>query len=1013
MVKQDNDPTQQRRSSGGFQGAGRTLGSSSNNTAGNSPSKPNAEEVRRLRLARLAALENRGGGTSKSSLSKPKSKTPPPKPKPKTPPPKQKQPKSPPPKSKKVEEEPKAEEQEDEELRAALALSMRCPSETDSEDDEDKTQPHSKRRHSPTPKEEEKDDADATTNTEKSGEALSTKHLQNFSSIMWDTYTTTREDKSRWKNQGIHPSSSLFTLGDAAMMMDVEEEETKLPEEGEEDVLLQGSFKMWGLTQSHGGPCGVLAAVQAEMLRLLLFGVKDDDDEEDEYLYYPTLPPQNERNNNKEITKEMVKEAMAKSIGMILARAAVMPSLNMDEKKVKEKDDDGAVVRLVLPIISSQTEEEEKEQNDDKEEAYKGLNWQALEPWDSSHKKEETSNVEQLGVWIIHTPQPIPESQYKKLPQSASLSIQQQQQLWTDKPESKRQRNDTTTTSTNDKKRCRIEEMIALANAVSNFLLHGDKNEDKREKEKTNEEEEEKEKTNVGKTISPPLKYFLSPGGVMLLTLSLVESRGVDCVRNDMDDPANTLTSQFGHSSQELINLLLTGQAVSNVFDNTLTVSGALSCRGVQSRPFVGYLSLLESLRYCEVGGYYKSPSFPIWVVGSQNHFSVLFGDERCLKESKSDVLLEKCRRAFKAVEGGEENGFIEVSALGKVIDSLDLRDKVGGDNGVQTLAAALEVSGAGIILWDDFWKASSRLLTGASIESVLQEEEPAEDKPPLLLTQHGEPTSANASKPSTMESDEELAKFLAAEWGSQDQSVGSGAQAGQTPEQSSAGASYASSSSRQKSDEEIARELQAQWDAELDGNVSNNTSGGSREGHRVTFNLQEGTDAVSAIDIDSDTYNDDAEMTTVQGGNFSVEEGKTGDSKMSPEEKCQDTNNGDADKDLASQTARSASGGSAKQPHKLNFEKLGDSFPLYHYNGLRGGALTSFRVTRLTPEEAVGASIALSSNSGGGGHGGSSHGGLAGVSRSSSGGDLEDVVRTKWPSCVFNWGGKNPPFID
>jgi len=499
----------------------------------------------------------------------------------------------------------------------------------------------------------------------------------------------------------------------------------------------------------------------------------------------------------------------------------------------------------------------------------------------------------------------------------------------------------------------------------------------------------------------------------MLLTLSLVESRGVDCVRNDMDDPANTLTSQFGHSSQELINLLLTGQAVSNVFDNTLTVSGALSCRGVQSRPFVGYLSLLESLRYCEVGGYYKSPSFPIWVVGSQNHFSVLFGDERCLKESKSDVLLEKCRRAFKAVEGGEENGFIEVSALGKVIDSLDLRDKVGGDNGVQTLAAALEVSGAGIILWDDFWKASSRLLTGASIESVLQEEEPAEDKPPLLLTQHGEPTSANASKPSTMESDEELAKFLAAEWGSQDQSVGSGAQAGQTPEQSSAGASYASSSSRQKSDEEIARELQAQWDAELDGNVSNNTSGGSREGHRVTFNLQEGTDAVSAIDIDSDTYNDDAEMTTVQGGNISVEEGKTGDSKMSPEEKCQDTNNGDADKDLASQTAGSASGGSAKQPHKLNFEKLGDSFPLYHYNGLRGGALTSFRVTRLTPEEAVGASIALSSNSGGGGHGGSSHGGLAGVSRSSSGGDLEDVVRTKWPSCVFNWGGKNPPFID
>jgi hypothetical protein len=36
-----------------------------------------------------------------------------------------------------------------------------------------------------------------------------------------------------------------------------------------------------------------------------------------------------------------------------------------------------------------------------------------------------------------------------------------------------------------------------------------------------------------------------------------------------MDDSSATITTQFGHSSQELINLLLTGQAVSNgkIFD--------------------------------------------------------------------------------------------------------------------------------------------------------------------------------------------------------------------------------------------------------------------------------------------------------------------------------------------------------------------------------------------------------------------------------------------------------------
>jgi hypothetical protein len=36
----------------------------------------------------------------------------------------------------------------------------------------------------------------------------------------------------------------------------------------------------------------------------------------------------------------------------------------------------------------------------------------------------------------------------------------------------------------------------------------------------------------------------------------------------------------------------------------------------------------------------------------------------------------------------------------------------------------------------------------------------------------------------------------------------------------------------------------------------------------------------------------------------------------------------------------------------------------------------------------------------------GTSHGG-------SGSGDLEDVVRTKWPSCMINWLGKPPPYID
>jgi hypothetical protein len=305
---------------------------------------------------------------------------------------------------------------------------------------------------------------------------------------------------------------------------------------------------------------------------------------------------------------------------------------------------------------------------------------------------------------------------------------------------------------------------------------------------------------------------------------------------------AHHLTAQFGHSSQELINLLLTGQATTNIFDNTMTLGGGtLQCHGIQSQPTIGYLSQLEALRYCSVGDFYKSPKKPIWVIGSTSHFSVLFGSKDSLVESKSDKLLEQCRRAFKAVEGAEENGFIPVTELGLVLKRLDLDLK----ESVETLAASLEMSGAGIILWNDFWKKVSRLKTGASIGSVLQD------------------------------------------------------------------------------DEEFARQLQAQFESEDNGTQS-------------------------------------LPLTTIT------------DDRSTP------TNN-----------------------NRLNFETYSDhSFRLYHYNGMRGGELTSVKVTRMNAEEAVGANATLVDSSAG-------FSGNNGVSD-----DLESVIRTKYPSCMFDWGGRQPPSL-
>jgi hypothetical protein len=306
---------------------------------------------------------------------------------------------------------------------------------------------------------------------------------------------------------------------------------------------------------------------------------------------------------------------------------------------------------------------------------------------------------------------------------------------------------------------------------------------------------------------------------------------------------------------------------VSNVFDNTLRPSGELICRGIQSRPTIGYLSQLESMRYVEVGGYYKTPRFPIWVVGSTSHFTVMFGDAACLQESASDVLLEKVRRAFKQMDGGEENGFIQIQQLDSFLKALDLDIP---EHGVQTFAATMEVHGAGIILWEDLWKRVSRLMTGATLESVLEWTDPPPIPPQPVMAAAAPAVHKQESNVSTL------------------------------------------------SDEELARKLQAEWNGEV-------------------------------VEVP-------------------------------------------APAPAASHTSNNSNG---------QRETFGHTFQMYHYNGLRGGALKPFRVTRLSADEAIGASVSL---------GASSH---SSAQTSGSSGDLEDVIRTKWASCKVHWLGGPPPSIN
>ncbi|XP_066302795.1 probable ubiquitin carboxyl-terminal hydrolase MINDY-4 [Branchiostoma lanceolatum] len=129
----------------------------------------------------------------------------------------------------------------------------------------------------------------------------------------------------------------------------------------------------------------------------------------------------------------------------------------------------------------------------------------------------------------------------------------------------------------------------------------------------------------------------------ILVLYSAILSRTIDHVISDMDEPTTKLIGAHGYCTQEMVNLFLTGKAVSNVFNDTVELDSGggenMILRGVGSRSEIGLLSLFEHYRSCQVGTYMKTPRYPIWVVCSESHFSVLF----CLrKELMNDWKYER-----------------------------------------------------------------------------------------------------------------------------------------------------------------------------------------------------------------------------------------------------------------------------------------------------------------------------------------------------------------------------------
>lgn len=220
--------------------------------------------------------------------------------------------------------------------------------------------------------------------------------------------------------------------------------------------------------------------------------------------------------------------------------------------------------------------------------------------------------------------------------------------------------------------------------------------------------------------IKTNLAAFQSNLGCLLLLLSAMHSRGIDNLLHDMDEDTHTMIGPFGHCTQETINLLLTGRATSNVFDGDILLGDSGLClKGIATKCSVGYLSQLEALRLCQVGSFYKKPVYPVWVVGSASHFTVLFStDMRVNQESQEEELLSKVQRAFKAIDQ-EQCGFIAADSLDKVLQELGLLPS-GDPCYASKLRSHLKIDGD-IILWSSLWEAISRLMTGASLDAVMR----------------------------------------------------------------------------------------------------------------------------------------------------------------------------------------------------------------------------------------------------------------------------------------------------